>query len=161
MCAFGIFVLLFLFASLFIRVKNLSVIHRVSKKSKNQLAAKNTEKNTSEDTSKGNPIESAVKVWSFKNIAMAGLKWAFAGILLVIVFKSGKISLEPVFVFLKSPYKALPIVLIIWITAVGSFIRWQWILKGLGIRLSAWTAIRLGMTGQFFSIDRPLKGKKT
>jgi uncharacterized membrane protein YbhN (UPF0104 family) len=45
--------------------------------------------------------------------------------------------------------------LLILFTTFGSFVRWQWILKGLNVSMPVSTAIRLGMTGQFFSIIMP------
>ncbi len=107
------------------------------------------------DSETGQEMQSPSQVWSPKNLIWATLKWAFAIILLVLVFKSGKISTDPILVFLKTPEQAAPIVLVIWGVAICTFIRWQWILKGLGINMSAGTAIRLGMTGQFFSLVIP------
>ncbi len=95
------------------------------------------------------------RLFSSKNLGWSAAKWAFAAILLYFVFRSGKISLEPIAVFFKSPVDAIPIVLLVWMTAFGSFFRWRWIMAGLGLPMSAGTAIRLGMTGQFFSMIVP------
>jgi uncharacterized protein (TIRG00374 family) len=90
-----------------------------------------------------------------KSYVNAAIKWLIAIVLLVLVFRSGKLSLEPLLALANKPGAFLICFLIIFLMALMTFIRWQWILTQLGCRLSTPKALRLGMIGQFFSTVIP------
>jgi uncharacterized membrane protein YbhN (UPF0104 family) len=82
-------------------------------------------------------------------------KWVLAIGLLVIVIRGGNLSFEPVKDFLKNPVALVGVFLVVLIAASMSFLRWTWILRGMGLTMDFPTAFRLGMMGQFFSIVTP------
>jgi uncharacterized membrane protein YbhN (UPF0104 family) len=83
------------------------------------------------------------------------LKWGFSISVLVLLVKSGKLSLTDIQNFLAHPYHAGACLLIVAGIFLCAFQRWRFLLAGVGIDLSYGTIFRLGMLGQFFSAIIP------
>lgn len=86
-----------------------------------------------------------------KNTLLGLLKWIFAIALLVILIRSGKISLSDIQVFLSHPLAALGCLSILLVIYLLAFTRWRLLLMSQGIQISFWNTFKLGMLGQFFS----------
>ncbi len=90
-----------------------------------------------------------------KKVLLNALKWLFAVGVLVILLRSGKLSLDNVQSFLSHPSAALLCVCIFAVVLLFAFVRWRTLLQSQGISLSYWETLRLGMLGQFFSAVIP------
>jgi uncharacterized protein (TIRG00374 family) len=86
-----------------------------------------------------------------KNQILALLKWTFAIGILVLLLKSGKISLNELAVFLKKPQNAVLCFLILLANYLLCFYRWRLLLSAVGLKIQYKMAVKLGMLGQFFS----------
>ena len=79
------------------------------------------------------------------------LKWLFAGGLLYLLLKSGRLSLKDIQVFLQNLTSAAAAVLFCLSALCIIFFRWKMLLKSQGIHLAYGRVFQLGMLGQFFS----------
>lgn len=86
-----------------------------------------------------------------KNTLLGTLKWLFAIGLLLLLIKSGKLSLSDIQVFLSHPLYALAALGCVGTVYMLSFFRWRLLLQSQGITVSFGTVFKLGMLGQFFS----------
>lgn len=90
-----------------------------------------------------------------KRSLFSSLKWLFSILVLVVLVKSGKLSLSDLAQFFKSPETALACFIVGCIQVSGTFYRWKMLLKSQGAELSYPEAFKLGMLGQFFSAIIP------
>ncbi|MEO5666865.1 MAG: lysylphosphatidylglycerol synthase domain-containing protein, partial [Bdellovibrionota bacterium] len=83
------------------------------------------------------------------------LKWVLALALLGFVIRSGKIDVEQLKIFLKSPVVGLLCCGITFFWYSLCFLRWKILLKSQSISVSFKTVFQLGMLGQFFQTFMP------
>lgn len=83
------------------------------------------------------------------------LKWVFALALLIFVVKSGKIDLDQLKIFLKSPLTGLLCCVITYAWYSLCFLRWKILLRSQNISVPFKTVFQLGMLGQFFQTFMP------
>jgi uncharacterized protein (TIRG00374 family) len=83
------------------------------------------------------------------------LKWGFSVGILVLLFRSGKLSLSDIQSFLAKPSYFVACVGCFALVLATVFLRWKLILASVGINLKYLDVLRLGMLGQFFSAVIP------
>ncbi|MBS1984425.1 MAG: flippase-like domain-containing protein [Bdellovibrionales bacterium] len=82
-------------------------------------------------------------------------KWAFSLTVLVLLIRSGKLSLSDVRTFLEQPWAGVACLGIMACVLSLAFFRWRLLLLSQGIPLPYRQAVHLGMLGQFFSTFIP------
>lgn len=87
--------------------------------------------------------------------AIEFVKWIFAGSILFVLIRSGKLSLTDVQSFLKDPTAGLSCVVLVGLMLSLAFLRWHTLLKSQRIELPYVKVFQLGMLGQFFSTVIP------
>ena len=92
---------------------------------------------------------------SSNNWIWTALRWGVTATLLVFVIKSGKLSLKDIQTFVASPGLATLSFSLICGVVLCTFLRWKLLLGALGLEVPYWTALRMGMLGQFFSAMIP------
>jgi uncharacterized membrane protein YbhN (UPF0104 family) len=90
-----------------------------------------------------------------RNSLLIAAKWLFAISLIALLIYSGKLSPAHVIKFFKEPVLAFFGFVVMVLVALGGFYRWRVLLKALGFEIRYFQALRLGMTGLFFSAVIP------
>jgi uncharacterized membrane protein YbhN (UPF0104 family) len=83
------------------------------------------------------------------------VKWSFSIGVLVLLVRSGKLSLADIQTFLSNPRAAVICLLLIMTLYATAFVRWRLLLRSQGIFLKYREVFQLGMLGQFFSTFIP------
>jgi uncharacterized membrane protein YbhN (UPF0104 family) len=104
-----------------------------------------------------NRPQKSKKIDQFKKSKLLNslIRWGFALVLLVVVIKSGKLSLTDLLWFQERPDKALLFFVMMALAAFLGFVRWWRLLTDLGLKIKLATCVKLGMTGAFFSTVMP------
>jgi uncharacterized protein (TIRG00374 family) len=86
---------------------------------------------------------------------LEGLKWFVAIGLIVVLVKSGRLSFSDIKGLVEHPNLFAICFGLTYLMLLGGFFRWKVLVSALGVRITFWESIKLGMVGQFFSAVIP------